>query len=288
MAAYTVSSNKAGKVAVQFGLDTTYGLTTWTQPVSQGGATTLLVAGMRATSTIAWRAVVQFSDGTRFVDSDHTFTTGPGDPSQQATTLTAATSPGKTPQSGVELLTWSPGTARPTVTDLSGNILWTYTAVPNGTSPNPVKLLPNGHFLINFSAGTVDGLNSVIQEVDLRGNVIWQMTAADLNTALLTATCAGCNITVVGTHHDFAILPNGHLIVCHTQGDMSGATVTGDALIDLDQNHNPVWLWNEFDHLDITGSRCVSRLDPHQRDPLFGGRRQPDHLHPSPELAGED
>jgi hypothetical protein len=253
VAAYTVSSNKPGKVAVQFGLDTTYGLTTWTQPVSQGGATTLLVAGMRANSTYHMRAVVQFGDGTRFVDSDHTFTTGPGDPSQQATTLTAAISPGKTPQSGMELLTLVSGTARPTVTDLSGNILWTYTAVPNGTSPNPVKLLPNGHFLINFSAGTVDGLNSVIQEVDLSGAVIWQMTAADLNAALATATCAGCNITVVGTHHDFVFLPNGHLIVlAATQRDISGTTVTGDVIIDLDENHQPVWLWNEFDHLDVT------------------------------------
>ncbi len=78
------------------------------------------------------------------------------------------------------------------------------------------------------------------------------MTAADLNKALAAATCAGCNITVVGTHHDFVMLPNGHLIViAATQQDISGTTVTGDVLIDLDQNHNPVWLWNEFDHLDI-------------------------------------
>ena len=27
--------------------------------------------------------------------------------------------------------------------------------------------------------------------------------------------------------------------------------MTGDVLIDLDQNRQPVWLWNEFDHLDI-------------------------------------
>jgi hypothetical protein len=88
--------------------------------------------------------------------------------------------------------------------------------------------------------------------VDLTGKLIWQMTAADLNKALAAATCAGCNITVVGTHHDFVMLPNGHLIViAATQQDNSGTTVTGDVLIDLDQNHNPVWLWNEFDHLDI-------------------------------------
>ena len=23
----------------------------------------------------------------------------------------------------------------------------------------------------------------------------------------------------------------------------------GDALVDLDQNHNPVWVWDTFDHL---------------------------------------
>jgi hypothetical protein len=27
--------------------------------------------------------------------------------------------------------------------------------------------------------------------------------------------------------------------------------VTGDVLIDLDQNHKPVWIWNAFDHLDV-------------------------------------
>jgi hypothetical protein len=78
------------------------------------------------------------------------------------------------------------------------------------------------------------------------------MTSAQLNTALAAATCAGCNITVIGTHHDFAVLPNGHIVfLASTQQDVSGTTVIGDVLIDLDQNHKPVWLWNTFDHLDI-------------------------------------
>jgi len=81
----------------------------------------------------------------------------------------------------------------------------------------------------------------------LAGNIVWQMTSAQLNTALAAATCAGCNITVVGFHHDFAIIPNGHVVfLASTQQDVSGTTVTGDVLIDLDQNHNPVWLWNSF------------------------------------------
>ena len=84
-----------------------------------------------------------------------------------------------------------------------------------------------------------------MQEVDLGGNVIWQMTAAQLNQALAAATCAGCNITVIGTHHDFVMLPNGHLILlASTTQVVSGTTVTGDVLIDvgdMDTNlvHNP-------------------------------------------------
>jgi hypothetical protein len=137
------------------------------------------------------------------------------------------------------------------VTDLDGNILWSYNPGLAGIVPNPIKLLSNGHFLINFSGANVDGSNSVLQEVDLTGKLIWQMASADLNKALAAASCAGCNITVVGTHHDFVQLPNGHLIViASTQQEISGTTVTGDVLIDLDQNRTPVWLWNEFDHLD--------------------------------------
>ena len=65
--------------------------------------------------------------------------------------------------------------------------------------------------LINYSSPTGEsGTDSVLLEVDLAGNVVWQMTAADLNAAL---AAAGYNLTVVGTHHDFAVLPNGHLIL---------------------------------------------------------------------------
>ncbi len=83
-----------------------------------------------------------------------------------------------------------------------------------------------------------------MQEVDLSGQVVWQMTAAQLNTSALAAsTCAECNVTFFRTHHDFAILPNGHLILlADTTQVVSGVTVYGDVIIDLDQNHNPVGL----------------------------------------------
>jgi arylsulfate sulfotransferase len=257
VALYSISPGAADNVSVQFGLDTNYGLTTWARPVPQvGGAVSLFVAGLKANSTYHLRGMVQFSDGTEFMDADQTFVTGPL-PSVQLPTITATTTAGMTPQNGVELLdliTPPPTTssAPAVVTDLSGKIIWTYYPTFTGIQANPVKLLPNGNFLVNLSGLAPDGVGSVLQEVDLAGGLIWQMTAADLNGALAAATCAGCNLTVVGTHHDFAVLPNGHLIlIASTQQTVSGTTVTGDAVIDLDQNHKPVWLWNAFDHLDV-------------------------------------
>lgn len=253
---YTISPGGAGNVSVQFGLDTNYGLTTWMQPVpTGGGAVSLFVAGMRPNSTYHLRGVVQFSDGTQYLDFDQMFATG-FPPLSPMPTIAATTAPGMTPQNGIELLDLltlpSTNSAPLVVTDLSGNVLWSYNSGLSGEAPNPIKLLPNGHFLINYNTSAGDGVDSVLQEVDLAGTLIWQMTAADLNAALAAATCAGCNITVVGTHHDFVLLPNGHLLlIASTQQNISGTTVTGDVIIDLDPNHHPVWLWNEFNYLDV-------------------------------------
>ena len=136
VALYSVSSTTGALVSVQFGPDTNYGLTTSTQSLLPGKFVNVLVAGMKASSTYHMRAVAQFADGTQLVDTDHTFTTGGADAAQQATSITGTTTTGKTPQSGIELFALASGSARPTVTDLSGNILWSYKAVPNGTVPD--------------------------------------------------------------------------------------------------------------------------------------------------------
>ena len=268
VALYTVIPGGSANVSVQFGLTTNYGLTTWTQPVpASGGAVSLYVAGMTATTAYHMRGVVQFADGATFNDADQTFTTG-ALPGGLPTAITATTAAGGTPQPGVELVdalnfVGATPSQNAFVTDLAGNIIWVFsTPITNGI--NPIKLLPNGHFLINLS-GLPDGTESDLQEVDLGGNVIWQMNEGQLNTALATATCTGCNIVVVGTHHDFLTLANGHLIVIAStrQLQSDGTTALGDVIIDLGDMENvsgtnpnhipkPVWLWNEFDNLDTT------------------------------------
>ena len=269
VALYTITPPAAANVTIQFGTTTNYGLSTWTQGAPTGGGpVSTLVAGMRSSTLYHMQAVVKFTDGTMFYDSDQTFTTGSLPAASVLPTIVTTTAPGSTPQSGVELLdvlsSTNQGLITTAVTDLGGNILWIYqpgASIPvgQGEIADPIKLMPNGHFLINFSTvGGTEGADSVLQEVDLSGQVVWQMSWIDLNQALAAATCAGCNITILGTHHDFAMLPNGHLIVIASQlqtltveGYPDPVQVTGDVLIDLDQNHKPVWLWSTFDHLDV-------------------------------------
>jgi arylsulfate sulfotransferase len=79
---------------------------------------------------------------------------------------------------------------------------------------------------------------------------------ADLNTRM---AAAGFNVTLQLFSHDFQMLPNGHwLIIANTVqsftnlvGYPGNTDVTGDVVVDLDANLNPVWYWNEFDHFDV-------------------------------------
>jgi hypothetical protein len=95
-----------------------------------------------------------------------------------------------------------------------------------------------------------------MREFDLAGNTIRSLTMADLNSRL---AAANFNITLQLFSHDFAILPNGHfLIIANTlksftnlPGYPGNTTVLGDVVVDLDPDFNPVWVWNEFDHLDV-------------------------------------
>jgi hypothetical protein len=77
VASYTIVLLKGASVHIQFGLDTSYGLSTSTVSAPEyGGSVTILVAGMLASSTYHMQAVIQLSNGTEYRDSDHTFVTG--------------------------------------------------------------------------------------------------------------------------------------------------------------------------------------------------------------------
>jgi arylsulfate sulfotransferase len=271
VALYTMTLPFPGSMTVSFGKDTTYGTKTWAQSTPEnGGQVSIFVAGMQGSSTYHMQAAVQFTNGISASDVDHTFTTQ-AVPANMQPKLTVTTAAGMTPQPGIEvlnLLSGSPSGA--VVTDLAGNILWTY-AVP-GVASNDIqgiKLLPNGDFLMAIGpssgaplSGIPAGTISEIREVNLGGDTVREINISDLNALLPNAVCAECNVTLDTFHHDVEPLPNGHWIVlANTTMQLSATTtpaltnappttVLGDVLIDLDENMQPVWAWNTFNHLN--------------------------------------
>jgi arylsulfate sulfotransferase len=273
VALYTMTLPFPGSMTVNFGLDTNYGLKTWAQSTATaGGKVSIFVAGMKATTPYHMQAAVEFSNGITANDNDHTFTTK-AVPANMQLNVTATTTAGMTPQPGLELL--NPLNGNPTgvvVTDLSGNILWTY-ANPGSASLNfidGVKMLPDGNLLMTIGANSNNPLTgpipaatiNEIREVNLAGDPVREISINDLNVALANASCAECHVTLATFHHDVEPLPNGHwLVLSNTLMALSSTTtppltnlpaqtVLGDVIVDLDQNLQPVWVWNEFNHLD--------------------------------------
>ncbi len=271
VALYLMTLPYAGSVTVSFGKDTTYGTSTWSQttPGTGGGLVSIFVAGMRGSSTYHMQASVQFASGVTALDSDHTFTTG-AVPANMQPVMTASTTPGMTPQPGVELLDMLNG--KPSglaVADLAGNILWTYAAPgPASNFIQGAKQLPNGDFLIAIGpnssqplSGIPAGTISEIREINLAGDTVREIGIADVNSLLSTATCAECKVVLNSFHHDVEALPNGHwLLLGNTTMNLSPttqppltnappATVLGDVIVDLDEHLQPVWVWNAFKHL---------------------------------------
>ena len=218
----------------------------------------MLVAGMRANTTYHMQAVVQLADGGSATDADHAFVTGAAPLSPN---LSVTTTPGMTPQPGVEELTFLIGKTKGlAVTDLQGNVLWSYVLQSSHDDVEGAKLLPNGDFLITVGQGStaqlLPGNMSSIREIDLAGNIIREISSNDLSAKL---QAAGYSLTLQQFHHDVTPLPNGHWLVLSNVirpfTDLAGypgvTNVLGDVVIDLDQNLQPVWVWNEFDHFDV-------------------------------------
>ncbi|MGP8269514.1 MAG: aryl-sulfate sulfotransferase [Terracidiphilus sp.] len=272
VALYTMTLPFPGSVTINFGTTTDYGLTTWTQSTAAaGGQVSIFVAGMLASTTYHMQAAVVFSNGIIANDTDHTFTTN-AVPANMRVAVTTTTTAGMTPQPGLELLNPVNGIGSGVIaTDLSGNVLWTY-ANPGNTALNfidGVKMLPDGNFLMVIGASSANPLEGPIpagtinemREVNLAGDTIREITINDLNAELATANCAECDVTLDTFHHDVEPLPNGHwLVLANTTMVLSPTTtpplttgpitVLGDVIVDLDENLQPVWAWNEFNHLD--------------------------------------
>lgn len=279
VALYTYAPSGPGTVYVNFGTTTSYGLKTWAVPTpTNGDPVAIEVAGMTANTTYHMQATEDLTAGGTVSDQDHTFTTS-SFPSSILPSISVTTASGATPQPGIELMSASNSTTtgylQAYATDLKGNIIWGYNYPDRTNDGNfstivqPIKLLSNGDMIVvlsypsQYNLDTNDnivnapaGATNLIREIDLAGNPIKQITMAQLNSEL---SAAGYNLTLYDFHHDVTVLPNGHWIVLastissetNLTGEPSPLNVVGDVIIDLDTNLKPVWVWNEFDHLDL-------------------------------------
>jgi arylsulfate sulfotransferase len=260
VASYSIAVPANTPVHVQFGPDTSYGLLTSSLQTPNGGEVTILVAGMRASTTYHMQAVTNLANGSEVLDTDHPFTTG-SIPANRIPNITAQQFGSGTPNPGIELFSFSPSSPNlellsAVATDLEGNVIWYYDVGPNYW-PYPIKPLPNGHMLVNpTQIDNVPGINE-IREVDLAGNIVNRVTLDAVNQGLAGLAA---KFQVIFFHHDVAVLPNGHWILLanysetinDVPGIPAGTAMTGDALIDWDPQHGPVWAWSAFDHLDLT------------------------------------
>jgi len=258
VAQYTIGSRPHSTAWVEFGEDTNYGRQTSITGPSLGlpGTLTLLVAGMKPSTTYHMRAHVDWGSGS-WVEPDRTFTTGAlptvtagtTSPLTQPRIVVSHPTPGLSPTSGVELfnLVGTGTQLRAFVTDLQGNVIWYFDPGPNRGSPVPMKLMPNGHFVLDVGD---------LLEVDLAGNILRDIYPSTVNQSL---AANGFPITVTQFHHDIAVLPNGHWIVLGNQvkdftnlPGFPGVThVLGDVVLDIDPSGNVGWAWSGFDHLDV-------------------------------------
>jgi hypothetical protein len=126
--------------------------------------------------------------------------------------------------------------------------------------------------LSSLTVNASPGLLNEVREVDLVGNTVRSITMDALNQSLAASNLRdadGNSYQLRSFHHSVLALPNGHwiLLAAYTKNytnlpGYTGATsVLGDALIDVDQNSNPVWVWNAFDNLDINRPDELPRLD---------------------------
>jgi hypothetical protein len=274
---YTIYLPAPGKASIQFGPTTDYGLNTWQvpTPTANGGQVSIYVAGMLGQTLYHMRAQVVLDDGASLNDSDQArFASGaPLKTGTPPVSSPVTVSGSGTPQPGIEL--WNtilpPKYVEVLATDLKGNPIWNYTYPGSAADKiQGIQLLPNGDWLMvisylsSLSAPTASDPNllNTVREIDLAGNTVREVTMDALNKKLAGSSlrdAQGNPYQLKSFHHDVLPLPNGHWVllaayfktIANLTGYSKPTAVLGDALVDVDPNGNPDWVWNTFDHLDI-------------------------------------
>lgn len=166
-------------------------------------------------------------------------------------------------------------------TDVEGNVVWTMASEAFLT-----RILPGGRFLVlSEAANSQNDIKrwQAVREVDLLGNTLRETNASRVAEQLasrgIRSKCMKDGEQCVsGFHHEAIRLPNDHTLVIAglermfpdgAQGSKDPVDVLGDLVIDLDKEFQVSWVWNSFDHMDVT--RKSLRDEKCQLGPGKGG-----------------
>ncbi len=275
VALYSVPPSAAETVRIQFAVagDDPQWRNTDTRVIEAGTSTNFFVAGMLPGTTYQMRHVL--SDGTG--SEPLTFTTGslPATLSFPAFTVTG---PGSGSDQSEDIIfhqraRFASSIPNPLATDLQGRVVWYYDVTNSGLTFNfPIQnLVPGGTVMVTGADSSVPApsARNVVREIDLAGNPLRETSIAAINAQL---TSMGHDIIYSFTN-DVRRLPNGHTAVIgvteHTVNVNGTPTdYVGMMIIVLDDNFQVAWVWDGFDHLDVSRGPVLGEV-------LFPGSTEP-------------
>ncbi len=220
-------------------------------PIVPGESTNFIVAGMLPNTTYLMRDVL--ADGT--VSAPLSFTTGSLPANLQFPTITVV----QPPAAGTDLsqsMIFHAGINKTTAitavntlaTDLNGNVIWYYDPVANNFPSYAQNIEPGGTVMLlgGNVVGVAAGYNT-LRQVDLAGDTLRQTDIRAVNAKL----AAMGQPQILDFDHEAKLLPNGDTVVLASTPKIVNykgkpTRFNGDLVIVLDQNFQPVWVWNSF------------------------------------------
>ncbi|MFN7996798.1 MAG: aryl-sulfate sulfotransferase [Bryobacteraceae bacterium] len=279
------------RVAFHRAGDSSHVMRTGSEPCRGDRTSNVYVAGMLADTAYDMRAEVVAGTSMR-AGPPVAFRTGLIDAAFPPTTVLVP--PGEASSSKERLLLFS--AERPTATDLHGNIVW-YAPTHELAL---VRMLPGGRFLAITPGGSAAGDRiQSLTEFDLVGNVVRETNMAIIAEQVekrlgIKSICKlNGGVCVAGLHHDAIRLPNGHTVAIGAlermfpegaQDSEDPTDIMGTLLIDLDEDLQVSWVWNAFDHLDVSrkaigDEKCRGKSGGLPCAPVYLGEAANDWLH---------
>ena len=232
-----------------------------TKECVSGRSTNFYIAGMTEdTAYEMFHEVLNPARTTRVIGSQVLFYTGiiPAEATFPTTTIVSPLTVSSSIVDDIILHTTIRGTpgdpAIPFATNLNGDVVWYVEKLVQQAQSALTRPLAGGGVLVQNG--------SKLQEFDLGGNIVQQTTIERINEQLLAVG----EDPIIGTHHELRRLPNGHTVtigyVERLFLDVQGTgiiDILADMIIVLDENFQLAWVWNAFDHMDVSRAAILGQ-----------------------------